>query len=263
MNGGGSSIASAQRLDTNRLVATVSLLFQAGRRPDALAIRNLAARGGHFSISIDPSQEGDAEEGWMELLANGLTFDLTGLAPYRPSEMPHCVHQFAIGAEFEKLELEAITLVPGPHLTAGGSMFPVVRGLALLAARLAELPEVEAVAWHPARALSGPEYFSRGVTGWVEGGAFPGLGLAALERLPDGSLRSEGLSLFTGQELLLPPEVAGDSAEGAKIALRLLNWLVEHGRIEQSFTFTGPSGEPIGVEPVENSAMLRVWRGSP
>ncbi len=140
-------------------------------------------------------------------------------------------------------------------------MFPVVRCLAALAARLTELGTAKAVAWHPASALSEPEYFRKSVLGWIEGGAFPGLGLTALATNADGSMQSEGLALFTGQELLLPANVAEDTSEAATIALRLINWLVEHGKIEQEFRFTGPAGEPITLAPVENSRVVRVSRG--
>ena len=58
------------------------------------------------------------------------------------------------------------------------------------------------------------------------------------------------------------PEVVMDRAEASKIALRLLNWLVEHGRITESFGFTGPSGETLRLEPVDNFGIVEVWRGS-
>ncbi|MDE1466839.1 hypothetical protein [Aurantiacibacter sp. D1-12] len=243
-------------------MATASLLFAAGDRPCAADIRKLAESDGNFSISIDPSLDGNADEGWVEILANGLTFDLTGLAPFAGSEPPPVAYHYGLQSDFDQLDLEAITLVPGPHLLAGGTMFPVVRGLALLSAQLASLASVRGIAWHAARAASHPQYFQRGVMGWIEGGAFPGLGLTALATKQDGSMQSEGLMLFTGQELLIPASIADNEAEGAKVALRLLNWLVEHGRIEQSVTFTGPSGEPIQLEPVENSGILRVWGGT-
>lgn len=97
---------------------------------------------------------------------------------------------------------------------------------------------------------------------WIEGGAFPGLGLTALSQDADGGLRSEGLAMLTGQELHLRAEVAGDAGERSKIALRLLDWLVENGRITDSFVLTGPSGETLRLEPVDNSAIVEVWRGS-
>ena len=118
------------------------------------------------------------------------------------------------------------------------------------------------VAWHPARALCEADYFRHSVTRWIDGGAFPGLGLTALVPCEDGGLVTEGLSLFTGQELRMRPELVSDNAEASKIALRLLNWLVENGRITESFDFAGPSGETLRLEPVDNFGLVEVWRGS-
>ncbi len=237
-------------------------MFDAGQRPRAEKIRELASGTGLFTLSIDPSGEGDEDDGWLELLVNGLTFDLVGLGASQPPAAPVCQHQFALAPDFSQSSLEAITLTPGPHLSGGGAMFPVVRCLAYLGAQLAAIEGVRAVAWHPAQTCSAPDYFQRGVTGWIEGGPFPGLGLTALTSNPDGSMQSEGLALFTSQELRLAPEMCGNRAEAAKVALRLLNWLVEHGRIEQPFTFTGPSGETLELEPVDNSSILNVWKRS-
>ncbi len=200
------------------------------------------------------------DEGKVELLANGLTFDLAGLGPSGSAETPLMRHFFGFAAALAENDLEAVTLVPGPHLLAGATMFPVVRSLAVLAAELSTLDNVKGIVWHTANAASEPEYFRRGVMGWIEGGVFPGLGLTALADKPDGAMQSEGLSLFTGQELLFPPDLAASETENARVAMRLINWVVEHGRIEQAVTFTGPSGEAIHLEPVENSELLRAWR---
>jgi hypothetical protein len=89
-------------------------------------------------------------------------------------------------------------------------MVPVVRGLAVLASRLAMLSRVQAVAWHPARCWSAPQPFRAGITRWSEGGPFPAFSLAAVSHAPDGALHSEGLALFTGQELRLEPDLAED-----------------------------------------------------
>lgn len=256
------SIASAQKLESNILISAVSLLFEAGQRPCVRKIRELAKSSGQFALSIDPSSEGGEDEGWVELLVNGLTFDLVGLGAASAPAMPHCDHRFALSQDFDQTGLEAITLTPGPHLSGGGAMFPVIRSLASLGAQLAGLEDVRAVAWHPAQTCCAPDYFQRGVNGWIEGGAFPGLGLTALVSNPDGSMQSKGLALFTGQELRLSPQMCGDRVEAAKVALRLLNWLVEHGRIEQPFTFSGPSGETLELEPVDNFAILNVWKRS-
>ncbi|WP_156169918.1 hypothetical protein [Aurantiacibacter luteus] len=253
-------------------MSAASLLFRAGERPTLADIRALARREDSFCLSFEPAtdtpretgveERGDTGQGWVELLSSGLTFHLSGLAPHAGEGAPRFANRYGLAADLAERPLEAITLVPGPHLAGGERMFPVVRCLAMLAARLAGLPGVEGVAWHAAEAISAPDFYARGVLAWVEGGPFPGLGLTALEEGADGSLRSRGLALFTGQELYLPADVAQDRADAAKLALRLINWLVEHGKITETFSFTGPSGEPIGLEPVENSAILRVWRGS-
>jgi hypothetical protein len=221
--------------------SAVSLLFAAGHRPDTEEIRELSNSHGGFSISFDPGgQAADVAappvehgQGWLELLASGLTFDLVGLAPGRSAEPPPMAHFYGMSADSDLAEYEALSLRPGPHLAGGHAMPPVVRMLASLGAWLTELPNVKAVAWHPARSICAPEYFRDGVLRWIEGGVFPGLGLAALAVSPDGGMHSEGLALFTGQELRIEPELMADKAAGAKIGVRLLDLLVESGRIDE------------------------------
>lgn len=258
---GAVSILGAPTIDADARFPIVTLLFAAGARPCAADIARLAQADGGFSLSFEPSSQ-SAAQGWVELLASGLTFDCTGLAPAAPAPSSPGAHWFGLPPDFNAQGLEAIALAPGPHLAGGERMFPVLRGLATVAARLAALDGVRAVAWHPARALSEPGFFRRGVLGWIEGGVFPVLGLAALAPAADGGLQSEGLALFTGQEVLLPADVAASREDLGKIALRLINWLVEHGEIREPMQFTGPTGEPLGLEPVENARILRVWRGS-
>ena len=141
-------------------------------------------------------------------------------------------------------------------------MLPVLRTLAWLAAQLSVLPGLEAIAWHPARTVCAPDYFRNSVLRWVGGGAFPGLGLAALDQQADGSILSEGLALFTRQELRVGSDLGQDRAERAKIALRLMHWLVENGRVEQPTSLTGPSGETLLLEPDTELGIVSVWRGS-
>ena len=198
---------------------------------------------------------------WLELLASGLTFDLTSLAPGEAAEAPACRHLFGLPDEVRHQRFEAVTLSPGPHLAGGEALVPVIRCLAWLAARLAALPGAQAVAWHPARCWSAPQPFRAGVQRWIEGGAFPGLSLAPLMEGPDGALQSEGLALFVGQELRIEPELAEDPAEGAKLALRLLHWLVESGPLRAMERLVGPNGEPLKLQPSANGRFVRVWKG--
>ena len=229
-------------------------------------VRALASHDAAFAISLEPDWEGPSTSGaaqaarWVELLTNGLTFDLEGITPGESQPLPPRGFAYGLPAAFPQGPLEAISVRPGPHIAAGGRMLPVVRGTAWLAARLAALPNVQAVAWHPARTWSGPQHFRDSVVRWAEGGAFPGLGLTALAPTPEGGLQSEGLALFTGQELRLDPRLVTDRAAGARLALRLLHWLVENGGLEREATLTGPSGEPLLLGPSSSGRFVDAWQ---
>ena len=223
----------------------------------------MSERSGAFSISLDPS-EGNAESvrgepQWLELLVTGLTFDLAGVAPGPSAGSPP--RGRGVAHEDWVYASEAVTIHPGPHLASGAGMVPVVRMLASLAATLSDLEGVAAVVWHPARCWSAPEVFRDSVTRWVEGGVFPGLTLATLSLSPDRGLHSEGLALFTGQELRLEPEIVQEPAEAVKLAVRLLDFLVERGRVDAPETLTGPGRQPLRIEPSENGRFVRICRG--
>ena len=227
-------------------------------------MRAISEKSRQFAVSFDPAEggvDGAGETGehcWLELLANGLTFDITGLAPGNAEVLPEQAHHYGLGKDADFSTTEAVTIVPGPHLASGGAMFPVLRCLAWLGALMADLPGVRAVAWHPARSYCEPEYFRTSVLRWIEGGVFPGLGLAALVPTADGGLQSEGLGLFIGQELRLSADLADDRAQGAKIALRLLNWLVENGRVVETSSMMGPSGQVLHLELEQNKQIIKV-----
>ena len=153
-------------------------------------------------------------------------------------------------------------LIPGPHLIAGARMMPVVRAMAGLAARLCALPGLVAVAWHPSRSCIGPRYFSSIIENWLEGGVFPGLGLIGLASSADGGLQSEGLAFFIGQELRIEPELAEDRASAAKIAVRLIDRLVEHGHMDAPEVVAGSEGRAYHLEPSANGRFIRVWKAA-
>lgn len=239
----------------------VVLLFAPGHRPPLSEIRSLSVAQGQFAVTLESDGPGQ-ETRWAELLANGLTFDIAGLAPGRPGPGVADGHLFGLPEGFDPATCEGVALTPGPHLTSGGPMVPVLRCLAWLAAELAGLEHLRAIVWSPARTICGPDYFRDVVTRWIGGGAFPGLGLTALLPQPDGAILSEGLTLFTGQELRLEPDPGQDQQQAAKVALRLLHWLVENGRVDQTMSLTGPTGETLLLEPRAEAGILHVWRGS-
>jgi hypothetical protein len=216
----------------------------------------LQAAPTRFAVSHAP----DPAEGWLELIADGLTFDLTGLAPAAAAPMPELLHPFGFAAGADVVPGEAITLIPGEHLRGGEHLLPVVRVMTGIAARLGELAPVKAIAWHPARSVMAPDVFIRLIAAWLAGGAFPALGLTALTPDTDFGLRSEGLTFFTGQELRIEPGTGTTAAADAKIAVRLIHYLVENEAIRAPFDFLGPDGESLCAAPSDNGRYLRVWR---
>lgn len=197
-------------------------MFAPGARPSADAVAALGRRTRGFTISHRPADE----EGWLELLVNGLTFDVRGLAPAPPAEPFGFAHRFAVAEQHDPESLEALSLTPGAHLAGAEAMLPVVRAAAGLAAELGALPSCRAIGWRPARTLSGTDHFTRTVESWIAGGAFPALGLTALARSSEGGLRSEGLAFLIGRELVLAPGGA-PAVEDAKLATRLIDRLVK------------------------------------
>src|SRR5690606_23993148 len=75
-------------------------------------------------------------EGWLELLASGLSFDLVGLAPAAGTALPDCRNRFGVAEEALLSTTEAISLLPGPHLAGASAMMPVVRTITGLGAIL-------------------------------------------------------------------------------------------------------------------------------
>jgi hypothetical protein len=195
------------------------------------------------------------DEGWIELLAQGMTFDCRGLAPGPGAVLPEAGTLLGLGAVPPG---EALALLPGPHLAEGRGLLPVVRVLAGLGAALTRLPDVAAVCWNPAGSWMTPDYFRKVVSNWLGGGAFPALGLTTLKRERDGAMVSQGLALLIDQELRFEPDVELAPAQVARIAVRMIHDLSERGPLAEAYEFAGPDGEPLLAVPVREGSQLRV-----
>ena len=249
----------------------LSLIFAPGQRPSADDVRRWAeirpGRAPGFAIhEVEPSS------GNLELLVSGMAFNVVGLAPASPAPLPEVAHYYGFTQKPVFTAGEAITLTPGEQLRGMEHLLPVVRALAGVAARLVALSDVMApdlmapnpiaVAWHPARCAMAPTAFAIVTGNWLNGGAFPALGLTALFRDSAGAMCSEGLAFFIGRELRIEPDIGISTSVNAKIATRLINHLVGCGPIHQPFEFLGPNDEHLSVEPVGDDGFLRVWRSS-
>lgn len=234
--------------------AILSLIFAAGARPRGETVADAGrAEGsaGAFSISHQP----DPAEGWLELLASGLTFDCQGILPGEATQAPPRGAMLGLDTIPHG---EAIALRPGPHIAAGRGMLPVVRVLAAVGLRLASLPGVRAVCWQPAGSWMEAGYYRRVVGDWLEGGAFPALGLTSLRRESNGAMVSLGLGLLIGQELRFEPERNLSAGAVARISVRLIHELISNGPLTEAKEFAGADGEPLLAVPVLGGEQLRV-----
>lgn len=240
--------------------AGLSLLFAKGKRPCADEIERLLAStdvaGAAAHVSYRPRDEG---EGMLELLVSGLTFDLCGLSPAMPEHLPPRGHSYGLEGLDPDCGLEAISLVTGHHLSGAFGMIPVVQAMLGLAGHIALPLAVKAVCWHPARSWMNPQYFSRVSLGWLSGGAFPALGLTALDHT-ETEVRSEGLTFFAGQELSVERTPGESVAETAKLAVRFIDFIVSNGPFRSEVDLEGPDGAAYRASPSDFGKLVTVRR---
>lgn len=258
----GSFINSDDSLDVPAWEGALLLLFASGQRPDAHAVRAAVSAAGRLTIVHEMRDGAGGEARGFELLRDGMTYDLTGLAPSPAPRVPAPRRRYGIEGPVDLDSFEALALRPGPHLAAGGHLLPVMRTMAGIAAGLVPgLPGLCAVAWPPADTLVGPGLFASSVGAWVAGGAFPALVLTALADAPDGALVSVGLAWFTGQELRIAPQLAKDRAAAARLGVRLVNQLVLQGKVIGHEDILAPDGGHLALEPTRDGKVVRVRRG--
>lgn len=209
-----------------------------------------------IAISHRPSDS----EGWLELLSSGLTFDLAGLAPEQAAPMPRVSQYLGLPENLAAFDFEALVLRPGPHLAGAGSMMPVVRVMLAVAAQLAETFGARGICWHPAETCMEAGYFSRVVEDWLFGGAFPGLGLTAIQERADGSLVSSGLSFFIGQEVAVPNLRGEPTSEAVKLAVRAIDYLVNEGPLREFQHLDVPDGGSVTAEPSGDGSLVLIRR---
>ncbi len=204
----------------------------------------------------------DAHNGdphWLELLSAGLTFDLQGLTPSGGMKLPKIEYSFDFEDIPAAVGMEALRLVPGSHLSGGERSMPVMRALFGLARDLMQhFEEAEAAVWPPSRSLIGRRFFDSTVTAWLEGGAFPALGLTAFRETDDGGLESVGLDFLIGQELLLDHSLVGDKVAATRLGIRLINQFVIMGGIREAEYVTSPDGRRLLVSPSTDGTTIRV-----
>lgn len=239
------------------------MLFPRGERPDLAVLSAVVAGIDRLALtSALGGDAGDRSPRGVELLRDGMTYDLVGAAPGPSIAVPSLKHRLGMPKEFSEADAEALSLQPGPHLAPGARTMPVVRTMMSVATMIvAHVPGLRAVAWPAGGTLIGLDFFVSSMTAWIAGGAFPALGLTAFAPEPDGGLRSEGLAFFTGQELVLEPPLAEDRAAGTRLGIRLVNQLAGQGPLTSAEAILGPDGERLTLAPSPDGRMIRVRRG--
>ena len=251
---GAATIPSSQRAQD----AQLHLLFAPGKRPDRRALATFVAQRPMVSISHDPVPESaphaetlwPGQQHWLELLSDGLTFDLAGLAPGPECPFPALVHRFDVAAMPQAVDVEVLALRPGPHLSAGGSTMPVMRALLGLACELVRhFDALVAVGWGPTKSAIGRRFFESVAAAWLEGGPFPALGLTAFGATAAGALETTGLAFWIGQELRIEPPLSNDRVAATRLGIRLVNHLVLRGGLDADERIIAPDGTPLVLRP--------------
>lgn len=251
------------------LDAELYLLFAKGKRPDSAAIKAFASRLPDVTVTHDPPAHdtpcGDgpwqAPLEWTELLRDGLTFDLDGLAPGPAAAIPEIRHRFDLPRIPEAGDFDAVLLRPGPHVTAAGSALPLMRSLLALGCDMVrQFDDLAAVVWTPSGSAIGRQFFESATSAWLDGGPFPGLGLTAFTVTPDNALESEGLSFWIGQELRIEPQLNADHVAATRLGIRLVNYLVLTGRLVDEDRITALDGTRLLLRPSRKRALVSVWR---
>jgi hypothetical protein len=260
----------------------VYLVFAKGRRPSAAAIHAFAAAWEKVFVSHDPampsSPDGnppnialtgdDAGTGvlpvakqWVEVLRDGLTFDLAGLAPGPACGLPAAAHRFDWSEGVSLDQHEAVLITAGPHIAGAESVVPVMRTMVGLARDMALFFEdMAGVIWPPSHSVIGRRFFESTATAWLDGGPFPALGLTAFELAEDGALHTIGLVPWAGHELRLDPALAQDKVAATRLGVRLINHIVMLGGLAQPERIVAPDGTRLVLVPPPDDGPIRVQR---
>lgn len=257
-------------------VCGIHIAFRAGLRPDRADIRKFVDDCETVSIAFDPAEkprlrivdDEDPNSGaaspvsgphWIELVTRGVSFDLCGIAPSEPILPPKTNYAFDVDRTLSESSLETLELFPGAHLSGGEKTIPILKAMFGLCRDIVHhFPAAEAVVWSPAQSIIGRRFFESTITAWVDGGAFPALGLTAFRETMDGGLQSVGLNYLIGQELRIEPALAADRVAATRLGIRLINQLVMVGRVSEREWVIAPDGRRLCVEPSENGKYVRV-----
>ncbi|RVQ69245.1 hypothetical protein EKN06_03335 [Croceicoccus ponticola] len=217
----------------------VFTLWFEGARPDADSVRSLFARtlvnsDTQIEVLTDSAREGAGDNGsaGATVLIGECRFTIEGLTPGVPAQTLDPSNRFGldVGA---LAQAQSIRLAPQSLFVNDISVIAVIRDAVRLALALSGADRCLAVGWAAADSAMSAAYFRKVAADWLGGGPFPALGLVALESDADDGLVSKGLAVVTGQELVIAAMPGMVVADRARIAIRMIDYLVGHGPVDQ------------------------------
>lgn len=239
------------------------MLFPAGERPDLPTIRQIVDQIGAVTISAEPAVAPNSEalkdELWVELLCEGMTFDLCGLAGGHSTRVPDLLDPSDLCSDRDMME--AVELKLGPHLAAGGHNLPIVRAMLAVATTLAgKLDKLVAISWPASGTCLSPSDFSNAIDSWLNGGPIPSPAIVNFRKSMDNALQSVGLSLFCTQELRLEPDLARSEDDLCRLGIRIAGQIIHQGKLSEVEEVAGPDGASIRLAPSANGRFIRASR---
>jgi hypothetical protein len=149
-------------------------------------------------------------------------------------------------------------------LVSGGERVPVIlKSLLELASILGDSSGAVAVLWHPAKVLSGFDYFRPRVEEYAAGGAFPVLALVDFVTSEGGGVDSHGLAALCGQEISAIPVAGMDAEQLKRRVVRVAHDLAVNGPIRSETTLPGAEeGEKLVLQPVPSGGIVNLQMAS-
>lgn len=261
----------------------IVLLFKPGMRPDKKMLWRIARAEPLLSVINDPvavalqsfahSPAADAVQeasdepfddvcsDRIEVLREGLSFEISALAPQASAPLPDMAHHFGCEADWSLADCEAVRIVPGAHLSGAHASIPVVMGLLALARDCIDhFADLVAIAWPPAKSVMGVRYFESLASAWLDGGPFPAPGLIAFRETGEGLLESVGLEFWTGQRLLIEPMIARTKGAARRIGHRAVGQLVLTGALHEPQSMVAPDGSRYQLKASDNASTVMLTR---
>ena len=184
-----------------------------------------------YGIAFDEGSSPRSASGQIIFHGVSFTYDIESTGPIPSASRIFC------NADLGHLR-SAIHLDLGPSV-AGGARVPAIIALFMqLGLTLGRLLSAKAILWSSADIISGFQYYAETVAQYGEGAAFPALICVAFDTSDPAIVRTSGLSLFCGQELVFQ-HAPLTTSDAMRYVVRLVHDLATQGAIESEIDVAG------------------------